>query len=69
MVGSLRERSPQRATAAPAAKKEETMLRERERGEKGREGEAAERTFSRTFKCCYYIGDGWGTGAGGRALD
>ena len=29
MVGSLRERSPPRATA-PAAKKEETMLRERE---------------------------------------
>ena len=32
MVGSLRERSPPRATAPPAEKKEETMLEEKEGG-------------------------------------
>ena len=32
MVGSLRERSPPRATAPPAEKKEETMLEEEKEG-------------------------------------
>ena len=63
MVGSLRERSPPRATAPPAEKREETML------EKEKEGEREAKCFSGTFKCCLICDTGISSHLGAKLRD